>query len=171
MSEPLAPPETPAPSTPPAEPEGKQSPERLPDDHPLVTALAAQKAKNADLQRQIDEAKAKGIDPKPEPKNGGDDPALMDRLAAMEKQLADEQAAREAAEANADVAAISAATGVPVALIHGSTHEERQASADAAVAWRGSKTGPTPNPQQGQAPGNTGGSLASGRDRYKASRS
>lgn len=33
-------------------------PQRLPDDHPLVTAFAAQKSKNADLQAQVDQIPA-----------------------------------------------------------------------------------------------------------------
>ena len=163
MSEPLAPPETPAPSTPPAEPEGKQSPERLPDDHPLVTALAAQKAKNADLLKQIDGMKVN--DQKPQ-----NDPGLADRIAALEQQIADKDAALAAAETNALRARLAAKLPADLhGLITGTTEEEITAQVETLAQHI--KTGPTPNPQQGTPPGNTGGSLASGRDRYKASHS
>lgn len=164
MSEPLTPaPETPAPSTPPAEPGGKQSPERLPDDHPLVTALAAQKAKNADLLKQIDGMKVN--DQKPQ-----NDPGLADRIAALEQQIADKDAALAAAETNALRARLAAKLPADLhGLITGTTEEEITAQVETLAQHI--KTGPTPNPQQGTPPGNTGGSLASGRDRYKASHS
>lgn len=150
-----------------------------PDDEPLgeagKKALEAERQTVKDLRAELkalkDAAAAKATAPRSESKSDDNSDVSAD-IAALRQQLADEKAAREEAETKADIAAISVTTGVPAALIHGSTHEERQASADAAVAWRGTgPSGPQPNPQQGTPPGKTGGSIASGRDRYKQSHS
>lgn len=144
-----APPEPPAPSAPPA---------RLPDDHPLVTALAAQKKKNVDLQRQID-AKA---DPNPA------DADVANRIAALEQQLEDEKTARTAAEVAALRSRLGA--GLPtevIELLTGTTEDDIKAQV-AKLAPLMTKT-PAPNPQQGNPPGATGGSVDAGRDRYKQS--
>lgn len=168
MSDPLTPPETPpAPSTPSAP---AAAPERLPDDHPLVTALAAQKQKNAELQQQIEAAK-KGTAPKPAPKPeskaGGDDVASA--LAELRQQLADEKAAREAAEVTALRVKLGASLPPEfIELLTGTTEDEIKAQVDKLTPHLKSSSGPLPNPQQGTPPGKTGGSVAAGRDRYKA---
>ncbi len=46
------------PPAPVAAPPAAQAPQRLPDDHPLVTAFEAQKTKNTALQAQIDQIPA-----------------------------------------------------------------------------------------------------------------
>ncbi|MFT4125552.1 MAG: hypothetical protein QM662_04905 [Gordonia sp. (in: high G+C Gram-positive bacteria)] len=57
---PVAPdaPQTPAAPAAPAAPTDPPAPIRVPDDHPLVTALAAQKSKAADLQAKVDQIPA-----------------------------------------------------------------------------------------------------------------
>ncbi|GEE00190.1 hypothetical protein nbrc107696_06360 [Gordonia spumicola] len=170
MGDQLTPPATPAtPSEPAAPPAASAAPERLPGDHPLVTALAAQKQKNAELQQQIDAGK-KVNDPKPAPKpkpepGGGDD--VSERIAALEQQLADEKAARSAAEVSALRTRLGA--GLPadlLGLITGTTEDEIKAQVDTLAQHI--KSGPAINPQQGTPPGKTGGSVTAGRDRYKA---
>ena len=170
MGDPLTPPEAPAtPSAPAAPPAAPAAPERLPDDHPLVTALAAQKQKNADLQQQIDAGK-KVNDPKPAPKpklepGGGDD--VSERIAALEQQLADEKAARSAAEVSALRTRLGAHLPADLlGLITGTTEDEIKAQVDTLAQHI--KSGPAINPQQGTPPGKTGGSVTAGRDRYKA---
>lgn len=167
MGDQLTPPEAPATSSEPAAPPAASAvPERLPDDHPLVTALAAQKQKNADLQQQIDAGK-KVNDPKPAPKPepGGDD--VSERIAALEQQLADEKAARSAAEVSALRTRLGAHLPADLlGLITGTTEDEIKAQVDTLAQHI--KSGPAINPQQGTPPGKTGGSVTAGRDRYKA---
>ncbi|WP_336790449.1 capsid assembly scaffolding protein Gp46 family protein [Gordonia malaquae] len=169
MGDQLTPPATPAtPSEPAAPPAAPAAPERLPGDHPLVTALAAQKQKNAELQQQIDAGK-KVNDPKPAPKPepGGDD--VSERIAALEQQLADEKAARSAAEVSALRTRLGA--GLPtelVELLTGTTEDEIKAQVDKLAPLVKGTPGPAVQPQQGLPPGKTGGSVTAGRDRYKA---
>lgn len=60
------------PAAPAAEPTTPTGPIQLPDDHPLVTALAAQKEKNQALQTQLDAH--------------GNDPTTEERVAALEER-------------------------------------------------------------------------------------
>ncbi|MEJ9078586.1 DUF4355 domain-containing protein [Gordonia malaquae] len=172
MGDQLTPPATPAtPSEPAAPPAAPAAPERLPDDHPLVTALAAQKQKNADLQQQIDAGK-KVHDPKPAPKpkpepGGGDD--VSERIAALEKQLADAEAARTAAEVSAMRTRLGAQLPAElVELLTGTTEDEIKAQVDKLAPLVKATPGPAVQPQQGLPPGKPGGSVTAGRDRYKA---
>ena len=172
MGDQLTPPEAPAtPSEPAAPPAAPAAPERLPDDHPLVTALAAQKQKNADLQQQIDASK-KVNDPKPAPKtklDPGVNDDVSERIAALEKQLADAEAARSAAEVSALRTRLGAGLPAEVAaLLTGTTEDEIAAQVAALTPHLKTGTSPAPNPQQGNPPGKTGGSVTAGRDRYKA---
>lgn len=167
MSESLTPPVEPAdPPAPPAE--APKAPERLPDDHPLVTAFAAQKKRNEELQQQIAAGKPKVNDPKPaSPKPAGDDVAAQ--IAALQAQVDSERSAREAAE----VAALRTrlGSGLPaelVELLTGTTEDEIKAQVDKLAPLVKSSAGPKPNPQQGTPPGKPGGSVAAGRDRYRA---
>ncbi len=163
MTDPVNPPADPA--EPKSDPAPKASaPEKLPDDHPLVTALAAQKQKNADLQKQIDKMKDA---PDPAPK--ADDGDLANQLAELQKQVAEEKHARELAETVA-LRTRLAAGKIPAPLITkltGTTEDEIEAEiAEIAPLI---KSGPAPNPQQGQPSQGRGGSIAAGRDRYQQS--
>ncbi|KXT55652.1 hypothetical protein Y710_18230 [Gordonia sp. QH-12] len=173
MGDSLTPPADPATPSTPAAPPASAEPERLPDDHPLVTAFAAQKKKNEELQQQLDAAKkgsAPKPAPKPEPKADSDD--VADRIAALEQQLADEKTAREAAEVSALRTRLGASLPAElVELLTGTTEEEIKAQVDKLAPLIKTSSGPQPNPQQGTPPGKTGGSIASGRDRYKQSHS
>ncbi|MGO3325323.1 capsid assembly scaffolding protein Gp46 family protein [Gordonia sp. (in: high G+C Gram-positive bacteria)] len=160
--------------TPPADPKPTDPPEGD-GDEPLgeagKKALAAERATVKDLRAQIkaleDAAKATP-EPKPEPKTEGDD--VADQLAELKKQLDDEKAARTAAETAALRSRLGAKLPAELLdLLTGTTEEEITAQVETLAQHI--KTGPTPNPQQGQAPGNTGGSIAAGRDRYKAAHS
>lgn len=71
MSEPQTPAAT-DPVTPAVEPTTPTEPIKLPDDHPLVTALAAQKEKNQALQTQLEAH--------------GSDPTTEERVAALEER-------------------------------------------------------------------------------------
>lgn len=172
MGDQLTPPAPPVTPSTPSTPAAPAVPERLPDDHPLVTALAAQKQKNADLQQQIDAGK-KVNDPKPAPKPTAEpskDGDVADQIAALQKQLDDEKSARTAAETAALRSRLGAKLPADLLdLITGTTEDEITAQVDKLAQHI--KTGPTPNPQQGNPPGNTDGSIAAGRDRYKAAHS
>lgn len=110
----------------------KVSPERLPDDHPLVKALDAQKAANKELK-----AKAAKLDE-------------IENAQKSELQKALERA--EAAEKRANTAEfeslrsrVAASKGVPASALTGTTEEELTAAADALIEWRG-KAEPKPEP-------------------------
>lgn len=145
------------------------APEKYPDDHPLVTALAAQKQKNADLQKQIDEMKPAPKKDAPDPAPKAEDGDLANQLAELQKQVAAEKQARELAETVA-LRTRLAAGKIPAPLITkltGTTEEEIKAEiAEIAPLI---KSGPAPNPQQGQPSQGRGGSIAAGRDRYQQS--
>ena len=144
------------------------------DDEPLgdagKKALAAERATVKDLRAQIkalEEAAKATPAPDPEPSKDGD---VADQIAALQKQLDEEKAARTAAETAALRSRLGAKLPAELLdLLTGTTEEEITAQVDKLAQHI--KTGPTPNPQQGQAPGNTGGSIAAGRDRYKAAHS
>ena len=173
--------------TPPADPVEPQSdpapkasaPEKYPDDHPLVTALAAQKQKNAELQKQIDDAKTKPPVLSPEQTRDFEQHAkdsATTKDGDLAAQLADLQAKFEQAEADkteAQTVALRtrmAAGKIPAALITkltGTTEDE--IAAEIAEIAPFLKSGPVPNPQQGHPSEGRGGSIAAGRDRYQQS--
>lgn len=77
----------------------------------------------------------------------------QDRLEAAEKRAAE-------LESKATRAEVAAATGVPVALLSGSTQEELEAAADALIAFKGEQpTGPV-IPNQGKTPNKPAGTSA-----------
>ena len=81
-----------------------------------------------------------------------------ERLAAAEKRAAE-------LEAKATRAEVAAAKGVPAELLHGSTAEELEASADALIAFRGQQAVAPVDPDQGKTPKTPSGSNA---DRFAA---
>ena len=96
-------------------------PTKLPDDHPLVTAFATQKAELADAKKRltdIDDA------------NKSDAQKQADKIATLET----ENTTLKAGQLRAEVAA---AKGVPANLISGSTKAELEASADALITFKG----------------------------------
>ena len=116
---------------------------RLPDDHPLVTAYARQKAENESLKdkaRRLDEL---------EEAQKTEAQKLADRLAAAEAKA-------QAAELKALRSEIAQAKGVPAALLTGSTEDELNASADALLAFRGAPTKPPAAPPAEGVQGNVG---------------
>lgn len=139
-------------------------PEKLPDDHPLVTALAAQKQKNADLQKQIDDMKA--VTGEREPDSG-----LAAQLADLQAKF--EQSETEKVEAQTIALRTRLAAGkLPAVLITRLTGtSEDEIEAEIAELAPLVKTSPAPNPQQGSPSQGRGGSIAAGRDRYQQSHS
>lgn len=128
-------------------------------------ALEAERQTVKELRAEVKALKdaAKAPEPKSEPE--GND--LADRIAALEQQLADEKKAAEAAQV--EVLRVKLGAALPpelVELLTGTTEDEIRAQVDKLAPLV--KTSPQPNPQQGTPPGNTGGSVSSGRDRYKA---
>lgn len=106
----------------------------LPDDHPLVKALAAQKEELKSLrpikqQAASDAEKARKYD-ELEQANKTETERLQEQL---------QEAQRVAAEATLAAlrASVSSSTGVPVELLNGSTEEEIQASAKALQEFKG----------------------------------
>jgi len=102
----------------------------LPADHPLVKALAAQKEELRELRPL--KSKAKQWD-EFEEANKTELQKVQDRAAAAEARAAE-------AETRALRADIASKTGVPSELIHGATAEDMEASAQAALAFKGSTT-------------------------------
>lgn len=155
-----------------------QAPIQLPDDHPLVKALAAQKATIADLK-----AKAK-----PAPADADPNAELLTRLDEMQKSLDAEREAREAAEAAAKATQTAAAlqklrvdrvsqhphlpataAAKLVSVLTGTDEATIDAQINEWLPLLSATPGvPQPNPQQGNPPQARGGSLVSGRERYIA---
>jgi hypothetical protein len=134
---PPAPAPVPAPAAPPAEPV------KLPDDHPLVTALAKQKTELAALKQERDDAKKAlddlGNNQKTEAQKQQD---RIDKLDAELKTLAADKLRAE----------VAAAKGVPVALLSGSTQADLEASADALITFKGTPGSPLGGNQQPAGP-------------------
>lgn len=103
----------------------------LPDDHPLVKTLAAQKDQIKQIKQQaaIDAEKAKRLD-EIEQANKTETERLQEQL---------QEAQRVAAEATLAAlrASVSSSTGIPVELLNGTTEEELQASAKALQEFKG----------------------------------
>jgi len=114
--------------------------EQLPDDHPLVKTLAAQRQK-LETAAQSNADKAKRLDDIEEA-NKSEIQKLQDQLTAA--QNAANQSAIETMRAKA-----ASAAGVPVELLTGSTPEEVQASADALKAFKGDTPKAPPADVQG----------------------
>lgn len=154
----------------PADPAGgKNEPIRLPDDHPLVTAFAAQKDRNSVLQAQIDSLTAE-LDKAKTPANP-DEPEWKQKFEDLETQLTAEREAREKAE---KVAADSARVqqgideGLPKAaaeLLIG-LPDDKVAAKIEELKPLFAPSGPRPNPQQGNPSKGRGGTLSAGRERY-----
>ena len=118
--------------TPPAVVDAPAAPVQLPDDHPLVKTLAAQKEQMKELR-----AKATRLDEIEEAQKT-EAQKLLERAEAAEKLAAEAQAKALRAE-------IAAAKGVPVELLKGSTAEALEKEADALLAFKGT-TPPPPVP-------------------------
>lgn len=123
--------ETPAPST--------DGPIQLPEDHPLVKTLAAQK----ELIRGLKD-KAGRLD-ELEEANKTELQKALERADAAEK-------AAETAEAARLRASIAARHGVPEALLTGSTEEQLEAAATALLSFKGT----TPSAPSSDGQGRTG---------------
>lgn len=158
----------------PADPAGgSNEPIRLPDDHPLVTAFAAQKDRNAGLQGQIDSLTAELEKTKKAPSDP-DEPEWKLKFDELHAELAAEREAREKAEQQAQTANLAqlrsdraAEKGLPAALakkLSGTTLDEIDAEIDELLPFLGSS--PKPNPQQGNPSRGRGGTLSAGRARY-----
>lgn len=91
---------------------------QLPDDHPLVKTLAAQKELIKELKKRP----------------AGDDVGKVDELSQELEDLRKENESLRLAQMRASVAADR---GVPAQLLVGSTKEELEAFADALVEFRG----------------------------------
>jgi hypothetical protein len=134
MTEPIEP--TPAP--PAVEPTPAplaDAPITLPDDHPLVKTLAAQKESLKELRE-----KAKRLD-EIEEANKTELQKALDRAEAAEKAASSAESARLRAS-------IAAKHGVPEALLTGSTEEALEEAATALLAFKGTQpTAPSPDGQ------------------------
>lgn len=129
--------EPPKPSPPaPVAPTAATDPIQLPDDHPLVKTLAAQKELIAGLK-----TKASRLDEIEEAQKT-EAQKLADRVAAAEKEAT--EARIEAAKSR-----IAAAKGVPEELLTGSTPEELSAAADKLLAFKGTTPAAPPATPQG----------------------
>jgi len=111
------------------------APITLPDDHPLVKTLAAQK----DALKELRE-KAKRLD-EIEEANKTELQKALDRAEAAEKAASSAESARLRAS-------IAAKHGVPEALLTGSTEEALEQAAIALLAFKGHQpTAPSPDGQ------------------------
>lgn len=120
-------PETPAVTpTPAASTPATGEPVRLPDDHPLVKALAAKKS-------ELEEARTKLAEIDDAQKT--DAQKLADKIAKLETENA-----KLASDALRNE--VAAAKGVPARLISGSTKEELEAAADELLAFKGTPSSP-----------------------------
>jgi hypothetical protein len=72
-----------------------------------------------------------------------------ERIAELEKALADKDTALVKRDREATRAQVAVDKGVPLKLVTGSTREEMEAAADAALEWRGTKQDKNPLRQQG----------------------
>lgn len=106
-----------------------QGPTRLPNDHPLVTAFASQKAELAEAKKRLKDI----------------DDAAKTEAQKQAETLAELQQENAKLKVEALRAQVAGAKGVPPDLISGSTKEELEASADALIAYRGG-TAPQPAP-------------------------
>lgn len=161
-----------APGSAPKPGDGQAEPEQLPDDHPLVRTLAAQKQEIKALKDKAASART-------------GDQSVEDRLADMQARLDAEIAAREQAEQAAETEKVSAlrtrlaAGRLPAPLIErltGTTEEELTAEIEdlakyVVVGSNGVLPGGGPDPAQGNPPGGRGGSLEAGRARFQSSNS
>lgn len=132
--------ETPAEST----QEAPNEPIQLPDDHPLVKALAATRAelKQAKSEAHAAAEKAQKWD-EAESANKTELEKANERVAELEKQAAD-------ATLNALRANIAAETGVPASLLSGADEESLRASATALLDFRGQTPKAPTSDGQGQ---------------------
>lgn len=177
-------PTPPAPPTPanmppkanqPLAPAPKDEPIRLPDDHPLVRALEAQKTLNRDLKAKIENVTNE---------KANQDAGLQQQINDLTAMLTAEKQTREEAERKAAQSAVaslraerisqhqlSPAAAAKLAQVLVSTEADK---IDAEIqewlpilAPSGGSGVPLPNPQQGTPPGAKAGSVSSGRERYK----
>lgn len=114
------PPVAPA-ATPPSEPPAGGEPTMLPDDHPLVKAFEAKKARLAEAEARLAEI----------------DNANKTEAQKQAEALANLQKENETLKAATLRAEVAATKGVPANLISGSTKEELEAAADALLAFKG----------------------------------
>ena len=137
MTEPIEPtPAPPAVEPTPAPP--TDAPITLPDDHPLVKTLAAQKESLKELRE-----KAKRLD-EIEEANKTELQKALDRAEAAEKAASTAESARLRAS-------IAAKHGVPEALLSGSTEEALEEAAAALLAFKGTQpVAPSPDGQGAQ---------------------
>lgn len=117
--EPVAPTPPVAPVAPTAPAAGTH--DRLPDDHPLVTALASKKAELAEAKKALQVI---------------EDAKLSD-TEKQAKMLAELQKENESLKTSSLRAGIAVTKGVDPDLLVGSTKEELEASADKLLAWKG----------------------------------
>jgi len=158
------------------------TPIQVPHDHPLVTALAAQKQLVQDLKAKL----AKPSAPKDEAGNGDSD--LQAQLDQLRTELASEREARITAETTASEAAIDRLRAARIAqrpenipaavvtkLVSVLTGTDEAAIDKEIEEWLPilniGTGGPRPNPQQGNPSQGRGGSIATGRERYAAAHS
>lgn len=129
MSEttPEAPEQPEAPETPPAE----TAPEAPEADYKAEAEKWKALSRQNEAQAKANAEKAKRFDEFEE--------AQKTELQKAEERAAEAVARAEKAEQTALRAEVAANTGVPLNLLHGTTAEELQASADAALAWRAPK--------------------------------
>lgn len=153
--------------TAPVAPPSREEPIRVPEDHPLVRALAAQKAANAALREQLTGATSK-------------DDGLQQQIQELQATIQAEKDARQAAEKAATDAAIAKLRAERVAehrvnpeaaarlvkVLTGTDQESIDAEINDWLPVLGGTGVPLPNPQQGTPPGPTVGSVSAGQARY-----
>lgn len=105
---------------------------RLPDDHPLVKAYAAERAKNRELKAKADEnaEKARKYD-EHEAANQSELEKMTARAEKAEQLLAERNALDERTKVRDEVAK---AKGIPAGLLRGSSKEEFEGHADELIA-------------------------------------
>ena len=117
--------------------------EKLPDDHPLVTALATKKAELADAKKAlqaIEDAKLSDLDKRDK------------RIAELEKEngtLASEKLRSSVAASKSDP---SKGIVITADLLSGSTKEELEACADRLIAFKGGTAQQLPGNQKPTGP-------------------
>src|SRR5690606_1092029 len=119
--------ETATETTPPEGQTGANGPVQLPDDHPLVKALAAQKDQIRELKSQA-QANANAATKLAEIEEASKTEAQKqaEHVAALEAKVREYETREQIAAWKAEV---SEATGVPAAALAGSTREEIEAHA------------------------------------------
>lgn len=96
-----------------------------------------------------------------EDRDKGEAQKAAERIAELEKALADKDSALVAKDREATRAAVAADKGVPLKLVTGSTREEMEAAADAAIEWRGKPNLRQQGPRSGAGAPPDGSSLKS----------